>query len=265
MFFDEFPQGNAHLLLNGAGQVHMAGNTEQLGPRVLGPPQRCEPAGPAAQNLRRHGDGFHIGHGGGATVKTDIGRKRGPHARLALIAFETLQQGRFLAANVGARPVVKVNLEIPSRFTGVSADQASLASLVNGRLKAQGLGMEFPPDVDVSGIDSHGETGEQRPLHQFVGVMADDFAVLAGAGLTLVGIDNEVMGPPVRFLRHEGPFHASGEARAAASAQTGFLDLFDNPVPPLAEKRPGAIPVATLAGAAQTPVGKSVEIGKDAI
>ena len=116
--------------------------------------------------------------------------------------------------------MVKVNLEIPTGFTGVFADQHRLTSFVNSDLKALGFVMKFPADVNIGSVGTHGETGDQCPFQQFMGIVTDNFTVFAGAGLTFIGIDDEVMRASVRFPRHEGPFHAGRETCAATSAQS---------------------------------------------
>jgi hypothetical protein len=77
---------------------------------------------------------------------------------------------------------------------------------------------------------AHGETGDQAALDQRVRIVAHDVAVLAGAGLGLIGIDDEIVRPPVGLLGHERPFQAGREAGAAAAAQAGRLHLVDDPV-----------------------------------
>jgi hypothetical protein len=58
----------------------------------------------------------------------------------------------------------------------------------------------------------HGAGGQQAALDQMVRIVPQDFAVLAGAGLGFVGVDNQVMRAAVIDLGHEGPFEAGREA-----------------------------------------------------
>src|SRR4051794_26455294 len=57
-------------------------------------------------------------------------------------------------------------------------------------------------------------------------VPVQELAILAGARLRLVGVDDEVRGLGV--LRDEAPLHARRKARAAAAAQVRLLDLVDD-------------------------------------
>src|SRR5262245_47777898 len=98
-----------------------------------------------------------------------------------------------------------------------------------------------------------------------VRIVAQDVAVLAGAGLGLVGIDDEVGWPAVGLLGHERPFEAGREAGAAASPQVRLLDLVDDGVAATRDQVLGVVPGAALAGAGEAPVMQAVEILEDAV
>ena len=125
--------------------------------------------------------------------------------------------------------------------------------------------MNSPRHIDVAGVRAHGEAGDQAALDQQMRIVPHDLAVLAGAGLGLVGIDDEIARPAVRFLRHERPFQAGRKAGAAAAALAGRLDLVDDRVAALFQNRLGAVPGAARARAFEAPVVEAVEIAEDAI
>ncbi len=52
---------------------------------------------------------------------------------------------------------------------------------------------------------------EEATLDELVRVMPHDFPVLAGAGFSLVRVDDKVMGTAVGRLRHKGPLETGGE------------------------------------------------------
>ena len=95
--------------------------------------------------------------------------------------------------------------------------------------------------------------------------MPHDLAILAGAGLGLVGVDHEIMRPAVRLLGHERPFEPGREAGAAAAAQPRGLHLVDDPVAALLQHRLGAVPGAARPRAFEAPVVETVEIGENAV
>jgi hypothetical protein len=89
---------------------------------------------------------------------------------------------------------MKVKIEVPPGPTGVGADQASAVGLVNGLPQMTSFLNKLAADVDVTSMGADGERGEQAAFHQFVRIITQDFAVLAGSRLGLVGIDNKVAG-----------------------------------------------------------------------
>ena len=169
------------------------------------------------------------------------------------------------AADIGAGAVMDVDVERPA-VDVVLADQPGLVGLVDRRLQALALEDVFAAHVDVGGVGAHREAGDQAALDQRVRIVAQDLAVLAGAGLGFVGVDDEIMRPlGVDDLGHERPFQAGREARAAAAAQARGLHLVDDPVAALVDDRLGAVPVAARPRALQAAIAEAVEIGEDAV
>ena len=148
----------------------------------------------------------------------------------------------------------------------VLADQPRLIGLVDRGLQALALADEFAADVDVAGVRGHGRAGVEAALDQEMRVVPHHLAVLAGAGLGLVGIDHEIMRAVVGLLLgHERPFQPGREAGAAAPALAGRLHLVDEPVAALLDEALGAVPGAARARAVEAPVVLAVEIEEDAV
>src|SRR5229473_1385717 len=264
MRLEQFLQGNAHRLLDIAGALDMAGEAEDLGALVLRPADAREPGGAAPQDGRRHGDGLDIVHRRWAAIEPDRRRERRLQARLALLALEALEQRRLLAADIGAGAAMEIELEIVARATGVLADETGGIGLVDRRPEGLRLVVELAADIDVADMHAHADAGEETAFDELVRIMADDVAVLAGAGLGLVGVDDEI-GRPRALLRHEGPFDAGREAGAAAAAQAGILHLGGDPVAALEDEVLGAVPVAARAGTGQPPVMQAIEVGENPV
>ncbi|MEH2477776.1 hypothetical protein V1282_001133 [Nitrobacteraceae bacterium AZCC 2146] len=107
---------------------------------------------------------------------------------------------------------------------------------------------------------------DQAAFDQQMRIVPHDLAILAGAWLGLVGIDDEVAWPAVgRILRHERPFHAGRETCPATAAQARGFHLGDDPVAALVEDGLGAVPAAATARAFEAPVLEAVEIAEDAV
>ena len=202
---------------------------------------------------------------GRATVKADIGRERRLQPRLALLAFEAFEQRGFFAADIGAGAVRHVEVERPA-VDVVLADQFGLIGLIDRGLQMLAFADELAADIDVAGMRAHREACDQAALDQEMRIVPHDLPVLAGAGLGLVGIDDEIARSPVlRFLRHEGPFHPGRESGTAAAAQARRLHLVDDPVAPLVDDRLGAVPGATTPRTLQAPIMQAVEVFEDAV
>src|SRR5581483_9448775 len=137
--------------------------------------------------------------------------------------------------------------------------------LVDGVLQALALAHKFATHIDIAHMRAHGAASDQAALDQQMRIVTHDLAVLAGAGLGLVGVHDEIARPPVRLLGHEGPFQAGGKSGATAAAQAGSLHLVDNPVAALVEDVLGAVPGAAGARSLELPVVKPVKILEDAI
>ena len=147
----------------------------------------------------------------------------------------------------------------------VLADQPGLIGLVNGRLQAFAFANKLAANINIGGVGAHGEGGEQRPFNEMMRIVTYDLAVLAGARLGFVGVDDHIGRASIGLAGHERPFEASGKTGAAATAQAGRLDLVNNPVFALFQQLFGAVPGTTRLCALQAAVAQSVQIGENAI
>ena len=95
--------------------------------------------------------------------------------------------------------------------------------------------------------------------------MPHNLAILAGAGLRLIGIHDKIMRPTVLILRHKRPFQPRRKPRATTPTQTRRLHLIDDPIPPLVDKELRSVPIATLLGSLQVSAMKPVKIGENAV
>ena len=244
----------------------MPADLEQLGALVVLATEACEPGCAAAQDRRHDRDRFDIVDRGRAAIKPGTRRERRLEPWLALLALEALDHRGFFAADIGARAAMDEHVEIIARLGGILADQSGLIGLVDRRLQHFGLADIFAADIDIGGTRAHCETGDQRALDQLVRIVAQDLAVLAAARLGFVGIDDqETRTAVLRFLGHEAPLHAGGEARTTASAQARCLDFVNDPVLTPGDQVLGLVPIAARFGRLQVPGLEPVDIGEDAI
>ncbi len=265
MALDQFAEWDPHRLFDIAGTLDMAGDAEQFGADIVGPPDSGEPCRAAPQDIRCDRDRFDIVDRRRAAVETDIGRERRLQPRHALFAFEAFQQRRLFAADIGACAMGHVKIEWKA-VDIVRADQLGLIGLIDCGLQMLALPDKLAAHIDIAGVRAHRKACEQAALDQKMRIVPHDLAVLAGAGFGLVGVDDEIARAAVsRFLRHERPFQAGRKTRTAPSAQAGGLHLGDDPVAALVDDRLGAVPGAAAARSFEPPVLEAVEIAEDAV
>src|SRR4029079_10317163 len=179
-------------------------------------------------------------------------------------AFKAFEQRRLLTADVGAGAMMDIKIEVPLVHV-VFADQLGLIGLVDRRLQPLTLADELATYIDVAGLRAHRETGDQAALDQEMRIVPHDLSVLAGAGLGFVGIDDEILWPAVRLLRHERPLQSGRKASPAAPAQSGTLHLLDNGVAALREDSLGPVPGAARTRALEAPVMLAVQVFENPI
>src|SRR5690606_36615891 len=146
---DQLAQRDSHLLLDIARIVDVPGDAEQLGAGVLRPAKRGPPVDAAPQDGRRNGNGLDIVDRGRTAVEAARRREGRLEARLALLAFETFEQRRLFAADIGAGAAMQIDVVVEPRSAGVAADQAGLVRLVDRVLQMLGLAEKFTADIDV--------------------------------------------------------------------------------------------------------------------
>src|SRR5262249_4892034 len=152
------------------------------------PPDAGEPGAATAQDLWYDRNRFDVVDRRGVAVDAHRRGERRLEARLALLAFERLHQRRFFAADVSAGAVVDDDLEVPA-VDVVLADELGVVGLLDGGLEALALADELAADIDVGDVCIHGAAGEEAALDEMVRIVPQDVAVLAGAGLGFVGVD----------------------------------------------------------------------------
>ena len=134
----------------------MAGNAEELGADIVRIAHRREPARTATQNCSRNRNRFDIVDRRRIAIKSHIGGKWRLETRLSLLAFETFEQRSLLAANIGTRAMMHIEVKRPTMHI-VLADQFRGIGFINSLLKCNTLGNIFTPNINITGVRSHRE------------------------------------------------------------------------------------------------------------
>ena len=147
----------------------------------------------------------------------------------------------------------------------ILAEQLGVIGLIDRGLEPFALTDELAAHIDVAGAAIHCAAGDQAAFDEQMRIVPHDLAILAGAGLGLVRIDDQIVRPVSDRLGHERPLQSGWEAGAAAAAQARGLHLVDDRVAAFVQDRLGAVPGTTLARALKAPVVEAVEIPEDAV
>ncbi len=264
VLFDQITERNAEAFFDDARRVHMARNLEQLGADIVRASDGREPGRATTQDRRRNGNRFHVVHGRRAAIKAHICREWRLQTRLALLAFKAFEQSCFFATDVSTGAVGYENIHIPAALVAL-AEQTGLVALVDSGLQRFTLTHELAANINIGSVCAHGATGDYAAFDQRMRIVAQNFAVLAGARLGFVGIDDQIMRATVALLRHERPLETCREASAATATQARRFHLVDDPVTALFDQTLGVVPMAARHGTLQGLILEAVNIGEDAI
>ena len=227
---DQLPQRDPpHRRLVAARARDVAADRVELGPAVLLGAVAREPLGARARGSSGtlH-ERLDVVDDGRAAVEAHHRREGRLDARLAALALERLDEGRLLAALVGARAAVDRGSRRRRRCRGCSCPRSPRRGPRRGPSRgcARPRGTRRGCRCRRSCERIAWQRDDDR-LDQPVRVALDDDPVLVGAGLALVGVHAQVARLRV-VLGQEAPLHPGREAGAAAAAQVRLLDLLDD-------------------------------------
>src|SRR5882672_2249798 len=220
---EQLPERDAKRHFEIAGPCDVARNgKDQRATGIL----RAEPREPCrtlAQDRRHRRVALRVVDGGRLAVQTGGRREWRLEAGLAGLALERFEEAHFLAADIRASAYETVQIEVDTRALDALAEESGLVGFLERGFEARdGFAQELAANVVVANARAHRVAADRHALDDRVRVVAQDVAVVAGAGLALVRIADDVL-VARSITRHEAPLHAGRKARAAPAAQAGGL------------------------------------------
>ena len=218
---DDLPQGHAHGHLDQAGVDDAAGEREDLGALRLADADGGVLLRTIAQDGRDAGQRLHVVDERGAAPQAGHRRIRRARPGCTAAAFDRGDEGGLLAAHEGAGTEADLHVEGEGGVHDVVAEVAGTLRQPDGRAQAlhRQRVLRAAVDVALAGVDGEGRDG--HALEHPVGVALEDAAVHERAGVTLVGVADDVL-LVAGGLGHGGPLEAGREAGAAATAQAAL-------------------------------------------
>ena len=226
---DEFAEGHATAGdFVETGALDIAADAHGAGAAVAGGSHFGVFLGAHREDVLHMADRLHIVDDRGLHVEAeDGGEVRRLDAGVGAFALEGFEEAGLLAANVGAGPLVDINVQVEARTENVFSKKTFGFRLLDGFPNdLRGL-WKFAADVDVGEVDIRREGGDGEAFDQLVRILVQDVAVLESAGLGFVAIDDDVVGLAV-VVFDEAPLGTGREARSTASAEVGGLDHIDD-------------------------------------
>ena len=124
-----------------------------------------------------------------------------------------MQQGRFLAADVGPRPHAQLQLQ-----AGARPQKPPLMGLLQGPPQALDRQGVFGPHIDEAAFGANGKGGDRQTFQQPMGIALEHAAVHEGARIALIGVAHHIAGSR-RLQGNRVPLEAGGVAGTTAAAQ----------------------------------------------
>src|SRR5581483_11816232 len=163
----------------------------------------------------------------GATEQPGLDREGRLVAGFAPVALDGVEDGRLLAADVGAGPAADLDVEGEAEAHHVRSQEAPLPGGVDGRAQGAERPGVLAPQVEVAVFGAGGVAGDGHGLDHGVGVALHQHPVLERAGLRLVGVADQLVGPD-RLAGHRRPLPPGWERRPTPADEPRVAHLPDH-------------------------------------
>ena len=220
-------QAGAHRHFHQPAPAHIAGEAKHLGALAAGGTDGGEPSGALAQDRHHVGERFDVVDQGRQSPYPRFSGVWGARPRCAALTLDRVDQGRFLAADIGAGANPQLHREAEGAAEQPRSEQLAATGLLDRPPQVDDRQLVLGADVDEAPIGPHCVGGDRHALQHAVRITLQHAAVHEGAGVALIGIaDNHLA--LTRHLGHRCPFQTGGIAGAATAAQAAAADRLDH-------------------------------------
>ena len=226
---DEALQRGTQRHLHQTGVLNLAHQRKDLGSRTLLAAGLGKPCGAASDDGSNVVPGFDVVDVGRLAVQTLLRGIRRARTRTACAAFEGCDKSCLLAANKGSRALHQLNVEVEAAVQNIHSQQPVLARLFNGPVEPAYRQRILGAHINNSISRAHHICADHHAFQQRMRIALNLVAVHVSAGIAFIGVADDVLRVGLG-LGQEIPLIAGEEARAAAPAQPGGLDLLDDSI-----------------------------------
>ena len=224
---DDLAHRGTHVDFHEAVVDDLAGQREDLGAFALFGAHGGVPCAALADDDRDGGEGLDVVEDGGLFPEARERRERGTRTGLAALAFDGAHERGFFAADEGARAHHDFDVEVEAGIEDVLAEQTIFVGLVDRLAHALDRERVLGAAVDDAFVRADRAGADRHAFDDALRVAFKLGAVHECARVAFVGVAHDVFLVAGSLLA-ELPLEAGGEARAAPSADAGFLDLLDD-------------------------------------
>ena len=224
---NDLTQSSAHGDLDQTRVVDLAAQREDLGALGLVGTDGGIPFGSLAYDHGNVGNGLYVIDRSRLAPYTGNGRERRLRGRHAAAALDRSDQSCFFTVDKSARAQTDLQVKVKAGIKDVPAQEAQFFRFRDGDPQSGDRDGILGADIDIAvvGTDRVGHDG--HAFQDRVRVTFQNGTVHKCARVTFVRVADDILFV-TRLVFLKLPFDAGGESRAAASAQTGGLDLIND-------------------------------------
>ena len=224
---DELAEGDAERRFKEPGVLDVAGELDRHRAARLAHAEVAVEGAALLQDQRHGGKREHVVDDGRLAEQPLVRRERRLGADDAALSLQAVEEGRLLAADIGAGADPDLQVELMRRAGNAAAEHARPAGGHDRLVERSDRVGIFGADVDEALRRADGDAGDRHPLDQHEGIAFHDHAVGEGAAVALVSIADDVF-PVGERVGNGLPLDPGREAGAAAAAQSRLGDLLDD-------------------------------------
>ncbi len=212
----DLAQGRAHLDLIDAGAAKTAVEGDQFGPGAGGQAQGGIGTAAGGQDGGQVGQGLDVAEQGGLAIEAVAGGVGGTGTDLGPQAFDGVEEGGLLAANIGPGAPDDVKAQGPPG-AGLSPGQGQRLEVGDGPLDSRdGLGI-LGPDIEDTGLGADDAGRRQHATQDGMGTLLQEPFVGKGPGIALIRVAHHKL-PGPGGLPGRLELEVQGKAGAAPTA-----------------------------------------------
>src|SRR5260370_5482449 len=227
---NDLTHGRSHRHFENAWACDLAADADKFqAARATG--ALCDkPVNPASEYLRNVDESFHIVDDRGFLPQADLSRERRLIARLGAMALDGFDERAFFATDIAARTDKHLQVVVEVASQNFLSEKRGTITAANLFTEDFFLKVVFVADIKDAPLCARDKSGNDHALDQEMRQICHDKAGLVGAGLSFVGVADDVF-DGIGLLADKVPLHAGRKPGTAHAFKFGGFELCEDVVP----------------------------------